>query len=52
MIACRESEFEPLFRELATKAKAHDKGVNYYDLAPRANALSTSPKKRSNPSPS
>jgi len=28
----KESEFESLFRELATKAKEHDKGVNYYDL--------------------
>lgn len=28
----KESEFESLFRALATKAKAHDKGVNYYDL--------------------
>jgi quinol monooxygenase YgiN len=28
----KEKEFESLFRELATKAKAYDKGVNYYDL--------------------
>lgn len=28
----KEAEFESLFRELATKAKAYDKGVNYYDL--------------------
>jgi quinol monooxygenase YgiN len=28
----KESEFESLFRELTTKAKAYDKGVNYYDL--------------------
>lgn len=28
----KEEEFESLFRELATKAKAYDKGVNYYDL--------------------
>ena len=28
----KESEFESLFRELATKAKEHDKGVTYYDL--------------------
>ena len=28
----KEKEFERLFRELAAKAKQHDKGVNYYDL--------------------
>ncbi len=28
----REKEFESLFSKLATKAKAYDKGVNYYDL--------------------
>ncbi|WP_415281455.1 putative quinol monooxygenase [Candidatus Nitrososphaera sp. FF02] len=28
----KEREFESLFRELAAKAKAHDKGVHYYDL--------------------
>ena len=28
----KEAEFESLFRELATKAKEHDTGVNYYDL--------------------
>jgi quinol monooxygenase YgiN len=28
----KESEFESLFRELAARAKEHDKGVNYYDL--------------------
>ncbi|HKU50025.1 MAG TPA: antibiotic biosynthesis monooxygenase [Nitrososphaera sp.] len=28
----KEAEFESLFRELAAKAKAHDRGVQYYDL--------------------
>lgn len=28
----REKKFESLFSELAPKAKAYDKGVNYYDL--------------------
>lgn len=28
----REREFESLFKELATKAKSYDQGVNYYDL--------------------
>ena len=28
----KEQEFESLFKELATKAKEYDKGVNYYDL--------------------
>ena len=28
----KEGEFESLFRELAAKAKEHDKGVSYYDL--------------------
>lgn len=30
--AGKEKEFESLFNELATKAKEHDSGVNYYDL--------------------